>query len=44
MRWNYYNAWNYEITRPDNPIVLRHFSCGVFKDFHYYTDIGSNER
>ena len=44
MRWNYYNAWNYEITRPDNPIILRHFSCGVFKDFHYYTDIGSDER
>lgn len=34
MRWNYYNAWNWERTRPEKPVVLRHFSCGVNKDFH----------
>lgn len=32
MRWNYYNAWNWEITRPENPVVLRHYSCGLNKD------------
>ena len=32
LRWNYYNAFNPAITKTPNPIVLRHYSCGLDKD------------
>lgn len=32
LRWNYYNALNWAITKPENPIVIRHYSCGLDKD------------
>ena len=35
MRWNYYNAWHAERTYPENPVIFRHYSCGLNKDSHY---------
>lgn len=32
LRWNYYNAFNWAITQPEGPIVIRHYSCGLEKD------------
>jgi len=32
LRWNYYNAFNWAITRPEKEVVLRHYSCGLDKD------------
>jgi len=32
LRWNYYNAFNWAITRPEGEVVLRHYSCGLDKD------------
>jgi hypothetical protein len=32
LRWNYYNALNWAITKTKNPIVLRHYSSGLNKD------------
>lgn len=32
LRWNYYNAFQWHRTRPEKPVVLRHFSCGLNKD------------
>ena len=32
LRWNYYNAYNMAITKPENPVVLRHYSSGLDKD------------
>ena len=34
LRWNYYNAFNWTITKPDGPVVVRHYSCGLDKDGH----------
>ena len=32
LRWNYYNALNWAISRPEKPVVVRHYSCGLDKD------------
>lgn len=32
LRWNYYNAFNWAITQPEGPVVIRHYSCGLEKD------------
>ena len=32
LRWNYYNAFNWAITKPKKPVVIRHYSCGLDKD------------
>jgi len=32
LRWNYYNAFNWAITKPEKPVVVRHYSCGLQKD------------
>lgn len=32
LRWNYYNALNWAITRPEGEVVLRHYSSGLNKD------------
>lgn len=32
LRWNYYNAFDATRTMPINPIVVRHYSCGLDKD------------
>lgn len=32
LRWNYYNAFNWAITKPIGPVVIRHYSCGLNKD------------
>lgn len=32
LRWNYYNAFNWAITKPKGPVVIRHYSCGLDKD------------
>lgn len=32
LRWNYYNAFNWAITKPAKPVVIRHYSCGLDKD------------
>lgn len=32
LRWNYYNAFNWAITQPEGPVVIRHYSCGLDKD------------
>jgi hypothetical protein len=32
LRWNYYNALNWAITKPKKPVVIRHYSCGLDKD------------
>ena len=32
LRWNYYNALNWAVTRPEGPVILRHYSCGLDKD------------
>lgn len=32
LRWNYYNALNWHRTRPEGPVVVRHYSCGLEKD------------
>lgn len=34
LRWNYYNAFNWAITKPEKPVVIRHYSCGLDKDGH----------
>lgn len=34
LRWNYYNAFNWAITKPIGPVVIRHYSCGLDKDGH----------
>jgi hypothetical protein len=34
LRWNYYNALNWAITRPEGEVVVRHYSCGLDKDGH----------
>ena len=34
LRWNYYNAFNWQKTRPEGEVVLRHYSCGLDKDGH----------
>ena len=34
LRWNYYNALNWAITRPKGEVVIRHYSCGLEKDGH----------
>ena len=32
LRWNYYNALNWAISRPEGEVVVRHYSCGLNKD------------
>lgn len=32
LRWNYYNAWNWALTRPEGEVIVRHYSCGLNKD------------
>lgn len=32
LRWNYYNAFNWAVTKPENPVIIRHYSCGLDKD------------
>ena len=32
LRWNYYNAFNWAMTKPEKPVVIRHYSCGLDKD------------
>lgn len=32
LRWNYYNALNWAITKSEKPVVIRHYSCGLDKD------------
>lgn len=32
LRWNYYNALNWAMTKTKKPIVLRHYSSGLNKD------------
>lgn len=32
LRWNYYNAFNWAITKPKGPVIIRHYSCGLDKD------------
>ena len=32
LRWNYYNAFQWHRTRPKDPVILRHYSCGLNKD------------
>jgi len=32
LRWNYYNALNPVLNYPKDPVVLRHYSCGLDKD------------
>ena len=32
LRWNYYNAFDATRTMAINPIVVRHYSCGLDKD------------
>jgi hypothetical protein len=33
LRWNYYNALNWAITKPETgPVIIRHFSAGLNKD------------
>lgn len=32
LRWNYYNAFNWAVTKPEDEVVLRHYSCGLDKD------------
>lgn len=32
LRWNYYNAFNWAVTKPTGPVVIRHYSCGLDKD------------
>jgi hypothetical protein len=32
LRWNYYNAFNWAMTQPEGPVVVRHYSCGLDKD------------
>jgi len=34
LRWNYYNAFNWSMTRPEGEVVVRHYSCGLDKDGH----------
>ena len=32
LRWNYYNAFNWARTQPEDEVILRHFSAGLDKD------------
>ena len=32
LRWNYYNAFNWAMTKPKDPVIIRHYSCGLDKD------------
>ena len=32
LRWNYYNALNWAVTKPKGEVVIRHYSCGLDKD------------
>ena len=34
LRWNYYNAFNWHMTKPEGEVVVRHYSCGLDKDGH----------
>lgn len=32
LRWNYYNALNYAMTKPEGEVIFRHYSSGLDKD------------